>query len=87
MKPILMQAYGGDIKYVLNDEEFAEQQSSLLFVNRFITSFKKLTSYYKNLLTDSNYNQLLMFLLDQMFKDWEKHLMNMKFNLVIGFYI
>ncbi len=42
-----MQAFGGDVKYILNEEEYAEQQSLQSFLNRFVAGMSKLTGYYK----------------------------------------
>lgn len=42
-----MQSFGGDIKYILNSDEYADMQSNNVFLNRFMTGFTKLIGFYK----------------------------------------
>ena len=99
-----MQAFGGDVKYILSEDEYAEQQSLQSFLNRFAAGMSKLTAYYKVLclcciglllyfsnsdsqknLTETNYNQVFISLVDHLFKEWEKHILTLRFNLVCIF--
>jgi hypothetical protein len=42
-----MQAFGGDVKYILTDEEYAMHVSNQLFITRLRSGFGKLASFYK----------------------------------------
>ncbi len=46
IKPILQEAYK-DIKYVLDEDEYHEQESNDNFAKRFITGFDSLINIYK----------------------------------------
>jgi hypothetical protein len=45
-----MQAFGGDVKYILTEEEYAMHVSSQLFITRFRAGFGKLAAFYKVLM-------------------------------------
>jgi hypothetical protein len=42
-----MQAFGGEMKYILNEEEFSVFSSNQPFLGRFMTGFSKLISFYR----------------------------------------
>ena len=46
-----MQSFGGDIKYILNSDEYADMQANQVFLNRFMAGFSKLIGFYKVKLT------------------------------------
>ena len=46
LRPLLQQAYG-DLKYVLSEAEYGEQDSTVLFVKRFISGFGKIVEPYQ----------------------------------------
>ena len=80
LKPIIMQSFGGDVKYILTEEEYAEHQSNQYFLNRFASNLSKITSLYKKYLTEYNYNNMFLNMVDHLFKEWEKHILTLKFN-------
>ncbi|KAJ3046090.1 Golgi transport complex subunit 4 [Rhizophlyctis rosea] len=80
LKPVLQQAYG-DLKYVLSEDEYAEQDSTVLFVKRFINGFTTIVEPYQKVYTETNYNQTIVLTIDQVAKDWERHILaNQRFN-------
>ncbi|KAJ3129812.1 hypothetical protein HK098_008046 [Nowakowskiella sp. JEL0407] len=53
---------------------------SRLFLKRFSSGFEKLVDVYQNTFTESNYNQLIGYVIDQLAKDWERWIIqNLKF--------
>ena len=47
LKPLIMQAFGGDVKYILNSDEYADMQANQVFLNRFVAGFSKVIGFYK----------------------------------------
>ncbi|ORY20883.1 COG4-domain-containing protein [Neocallimastix californiae] len=80
IKPLLNESFK-DIKYILNDDEYAEQDSNNLFVKRLINGINKLITPFKNTFTESNYNYILLLLIDYLNKEIERYIINnYKFN-------
>ncbi|CAG8665219.1 5938_t:CDS:10 [Ambispora leptoticha] len=79
IRPILQEAYK-DIKYVLNEDEYHDQESNDNFAKRFVNGFDSLLHIYKMTLTENNYNQIMIHLLDWLLFMWEKTILATKFN-------
>ncbi|KAG9305550.1 hypothetical protein G9A89_003613 [Geosiphon pyriformis] len=79
IRPILQEAYKG-IKYVLDEDEYHEQDSNDNFAKRFVSGFDSLIHIYKVTFTQNNYNQLMIHLLDSLLNMWEKTVLATKFN-------
>ncbi|RKO84108.1 hypothetical protein BDK51DRAFT_31028, partial [Blyttiomyces helicus] len=65
----------GDIKYVLNEEEYVEQEANDFFVKRFISGFGKMVVLYQRTYSENNYNQTMSLAIDFITKDWEKYVL------------
>ncbi|ORX51471.1 COG4-domain-containing protein [Piromyces finnis] len=80
IKPLLNESYK-DIKYILNDDEYAEQDSNNLFIKRLINGINGLIIPFKNTFTETNYNYILLLLIDYLNKEIERYIINnYKFN-------
>ncbi|TPX30987.1 hypothetical protein SmJEL517_g05574 [Synchytrium microbalum] len=80
IRPLLQDAYK-DVRYVLSEEEFFEQESGDYFVQRFVRSFDALIDLYQKSYTENNYNQTMAYIVDFLAKDWERLLWsNHRFN-------
>ncbi|KAF9170617.1 Golgi transport complex subunit 4 [Mortierella sp. AD010] len=79
LRPLLQDSYK-EIKYVVTDEEYAEQEALNSFVNRFMSGFDTLIEPYKSTLTDENYNQVIANAVTSLTKTWEEIIFQTKFN-------
>ncbi|KAI8347136.1 COG4 transport protein-domain-containing protein [Mortierella sp. GBAus27b] len=79
LEPLLLASYN-DIKYVLTDEEYAEQEALNSFVHRFMSGFDALIEPFKSTLTDENYNQVIASAVTSLTKSWERIMFKTKFN-------
>ncbi|KAJ3091273.1 Golgi transport complex subunit 4 [Quaeritorhiza haematococci] len=80
LRPLFQDAYK-DIRYVLTEEEYAEQEAHDFFVKRFIAGFEKLVDLHQRTYTPFNFNQTIDLAIESITKEWEKYLLsNMKFN-------
>ncbi|KAF9435221.1 Golgi transport complex subunit 4 [Entomortierella beljakovae] len=97
LRPLLQDSYK-DIKYVVTDEEYAEQQALNSFVNRFMSGFDVLIEPFKSSLTEDNYNQVIAAAVTNLTRTWERIIFQTKFNKMgairfdkdlraIGFYL
>ncbi|KAJ3298327.1 Golgi transport complex subunit 4 [Borealophlyctis nickersoniae] len=86
LRPLLQQAYD-NTKYVLNEDEYAEQEASDAFVKRYANGFGKMIGLYQKSYTENNYNQTIVLAIDYIAKDWERFLLaNHKFNQASGLF-
>ncbi|CAG8755388.1 2108_t:CDS:2, partial [Racocetra persica] len=79
IRPILQDAYK-DIKYVLSEDEYHEQESNDSFAKRFVSGFDALIQIYQSTFSDNNYNQLMMHILESVTNMLEKTVFGTKFN-------
>ncbi|KAF9167818.1 Golgi transport complex subunit 4 [Actinomortierella ambigua] len=79
LRPLLQDAYKG-IKYVVTEEEYAEQEASNSFVNRFMSGFEALIEPLKPCLTEDNFNQIVASAVTSITKTWEKIIFDTRFN-------
>ncbi|KAF9585781.1 Golgi transport complex subunit 4 [Lunasporangiospora selenospora] len=79
LRPLLLEAYR-DIKYVVTDEEYAEQESTNSFVNRFMSGLDGLVEPFKSTLTEDNYNHIITSAVTSLCRTWEKMIFQSKFN-------
>ncbi|KAF9138445.1 Golgi transport complex subunit 4 [Linnemannia schmuckeri] len=79
LRPLLQDSYK-DIKYVVTDEEYAEQEALNSFVNRFMSGLDNLVDAFKSTLTDDNYNQVIANAVTTLTRTWEGIIFDTKFN-------
>lgn len=80
IKPLLSESFK-EAKYILNDDEYAEQDSNNLFVKHLINGINKLITPFKNTFTENNYNYILLLFIDYLNKEIERYIVNnYKFN-------
>ncbi|CAG8626693.1 46549_t:CDS:10 [Gigaspora margarita] len=79
IRPILQEAYK-DIKYVLSEDEYHEQEANDGFAKRFVSGFDALIQIYQSTFSDNNYNQLMMHILESVTNMLEKTVFGTKFN-------
>ncbi|CAG8628414.1 3762_t:CDS:10 [Funneliformis mosseae] len=79
IRPILQEAYK-DIKYVLDEDEYHEQDANDNFTKRFVAGFDNLVKIYQITFTSNNYNQIMMHILESVTNMWEKTVFGTKFN-------
>ncbi|KAI7815870.1 COG4 transport protein-domain-containing protein [Gamsiella multidivaricata] len=79
LRPLLQDSYK-EIKYVVTDEEYAEQEALNSFVHRFMSGFDTLIEPFKLTLTEDNYNQVIANAVTSLTKTWEKIIFQTKFN-------
>ncbi|KAJ3413956.1 Golgi transport complex subunit 4 [Chytridiales sp. JEL 0842] len=80
LRPLMQDCYK-DIRYILTEDEYNEQDVQDLVAKRFINSFGKLIAPYKKIFTVRNYNQTMSYVVDTICKEWERVLLqNQKFN-------
>ncbi|KAG0327438.1 Golgi transport complex subunit 4 [Dissophora globulifera] len=79
LRPLLQDSYK-EIKYVVTDEEYAEQEALNSFVHRFMSGFDNLIELFKSTLTEENYNQVIASAVISLTKTWEKIIFQTKFN-------
>ncbi|GES75395.1 conserved oligomeric Golgi complex subunit 4-like [Rhizophagus clarus] len=79
IRPILQEAYK-DIKYVLDEDEYHEQEADDNFAKRFVTGFDNLVKVYQATFTENNYNQIMIHILESVINLWEKTVFGTKFN-------
>ncbi|KAG0371338.1 Golgi transport complex subunit 4 [Mortierella sp. AD032] len=79
LRPLLQDSYK-DIKYVVTDEEYAEQEALNSFVNRFMSGLDSLVDAFKSTLTDDNYNQVIANAVTTLTRTWEDIIFDTKFN-------
>ncbi|KAF9917094.1 Golgi transport complex subunit 4 [Lobosporangium transversale] len=79
LRPLLLDSYR-EIKYVVTDEEYAEQEALNSFVHRFMSGFDALIEPFKFALTEDNYNQVIVNAVIILTKTWEKIIFQKKFN-------
>ncbi|RIA99525.1 COG4 transport protein [Glomus cerebriforme] len=79
IRPILQEAYK-DIKYVLDQDEYHEQEADDNFAKRFVAGFDNLVKIYQTTFTENNYNQIMMHILESVINLWEKTVLGTKFN-------
>ncbi|KAF9973616.1 Golgi transport complex subunit 4 [Actinomortierella ambigua] len=79
LRPLLQDSYKG-IKYVVTEEEYAEQEASNSFVNRFMSGFEALIEPLKSYLTEDNFNQIVASAVTSFTKTWEKIIFDTRFN-------
>ncbi|CAG8710570.1 4449_t:CDS:2, partial [Acaulospora morrowiae] len=79
IRPILQEAYK-DIKYVLNEDEYHEQEANDGFSKRFVYGFDSLIQVYQTTFSENNYNQMMMHILELVTIMWEKTVFGTKFN-------
>ncbi|KAK3814314.1 MAG: COG4 transport protein-domain-containing protein [Benniella sp.] len=77
--PLLLDSYKG-IKYIVTDEEYAEQESLNSFVHRLMSGFDALIEPLKAALTEENYNQVIGSIVTCLAKEWEQLIFQTKFN-------
>ncbi|PVU98970.1 hypothetical protein BB559_001109 [Furculomyces boomerangus] len=73
-----------DIKYVLSDEEFADTQNDNLFQQRMFMKLDSLLKPFKARLTENNGNTLIELVIDVLVADWQRAILQSKFNLLGG---
>ncbi|CAG8440164.1 20669_t:CDS:10 [Rhizophagus irregularis] len=78
IRPILQEAYK-DIKYVLDEDEYHEQEADDNFAKRFVTGFDNLIKVYQATFTENNYNQIMIHILESVINLWEKTVFVTKF--------
>ncbi|KAF9558375.1 Golgi transport complex subunit 4 [Mortierella alpina] len=79
LRPLLQDSYK-DIKYVVTDEEYAEQEALNNFVHRFMSGLDSLIEPFKATLTEDNYNQVIANAVTNLTRTWEKIIFQTKFN-------
>ncbi|KAG0195890.1 Golgi transport complex subunit 4 [Mortierella sp. GBA30] len=79
LRPLLQDSYK-DIKYVVTDEEYAEQEALNSFVHRFMSGLESLIEPFKSALTEDNYNQMVANAVTSLTRTWEKIIFQTKFN-------
>ncbi|CAI2173654.1 2334_t:CDS:10 [Funneliformis geosporum] len=79
IRPILQEAYK-DIKYVLDEDEYHEQEANDNFTKRFVAGFDNLIKIYQITFTSNNFNQIMMHILESVTNMWEKTVFGTKFN-------
>ncbi|KAF9183499.1 Golgi transport complex subunit 4 [Haplosporangium sp. Z 767] len=79
LRPLLQDSYK-DIKYVVTDEEYAEQEALNSFVHRFMSGLDALIEPFKSTLTEDNYNQMIANSVTSLTRTWEKIIFQTKFN-------
>ncbi|KAF9428853.1 Golgi transport complex subunit 4 [Podila epigama] len=79
LRALLQDSYK-DIKYVVTDEEYAEQEASNQFVHRFMSGFDAMIEPYKSTLTEDNYNQVVVKAVTSLTRTWEKIIFQTRFN-------
>ncbi|KAG0227489.1 Golgi transport complex subunit 4 [Actinomortierella wolfii] len=79
LRPLLQDSYK-NIKYVVTEEEYAEQEASNNFVNRFMSGFEALIEPLKSSLTEDNFNQIVASAVTSITKTWEKIIFDTRFN-------
>ncbi|KAI8073145.1 COG4 transport protein-domain-containing protein [Gongronella butleri] len=79
LRPLFQEAYR-DVKYVLEEEEYNEAELDELFVKRFQHGFDGMVQLYRKTLTPSNWSSLMGILLDVMTTQWERIVMQTRFN-------
>ncbi|KAG0095611.1 Golgi transport complex subunit 4 [Podila epicladia] len=79
LRALLLDSYK-DIKYVVSDEEYAEQEASNRFVHRFMSGFDTMIEPYKSTLTEDNYNQVIARAVTSLTRTWEKIIFQTRFN-------
>ncbi|PVU97678.1 hypothetical protein BB561_000409 [Smittium simulii] len=73
-----------DIKYVLNDEEFADTMSNNLFLQRIFLKLDQLLKPFKSRLTANNYDNLLVSVIDILVADWDRAILQSKYSSLGG---
>ena len=82
VKTLLQEAYKY-AKYVLTEEEYAEEDRLDAFAKRLTSGMDKIVDVTRQTLTDSNHLQMMNLTVDYVAKEWERHLFNSaKFNPV-----
>ncbi|KAJ3162277.1 Golgi transport complex subunit 4, partial [Irineochytrium annulatum] len=77
---ILQDSYK-DIRYVLGEDEYAEQDAADLLVKRMVGAISKMLGVYQKTFTERNYNQTFAHFIDAFVKEWERLILaNHKFN-------
>ncbi|KAG0342216.1 Golgi transport complex subunit 4 [Podila humilis] len=79
LRALLLDSYK-DIKYVVTDEEYAEQEANNRFVHRFMSGFDVMIEPYKSTLTEDNYNHVIAKAVTSLTKTWEKIIFQTRFN-------
>jgi hypothetical protein len=79
IRPLFQEAYR-DVKYVLDEEEYDEAESSDAFIRRFTQGFTKLIESYRRILTEPNFTYMLGLIVDAVAKQWEKIVLQTRFN-------
>ncbi|KAJ3319595.1 Golgi transport complex subunit 4 [Blyttiomyces sp. JEL0837] len=79
LRPMIQDAYK-DLKFVLSEDEYSEQDAQNLFVKKLIANFNRLITLFKKTYTERNYNQTMAHTVDSLTKEWERIIATMKFN-------
>ncbi|OZJ02726.1 hypothetical protein BZG36_04710 [Bifiguratus adelaidae] len=79
IRPIFQDAYR-DIKYVLDEDEYAEADMDDAFVRRFRNGLDRTLTSYKDGLSMTNLSKLLSLLIQAVAKQWERIITQTKFN-------
>ncbi|ORX50457.1 hypothetical protein DM01DRAFT_1363646 [Hesseltinella vesiculosa] len=79
LRPLFQDAYR-EVKYVLDEEEYNEAELDDIFVKRFLHGFDNMVQLYKKTLIPSNWSTLMGLLLDVMTSQWERIVMQTRFN-------
>ncbi|KAI8373112.1 COG4 transport protein-domain-containing protein [Radiomyces spectabilis] len=79
VRPLFQDAYR-EVKYVLDEEEYNEVEVEELFIKRFRQGFNTLILLYHRTLTENNFRLLLSLLLDVVSVQWEKIVLQTRFN-------
>ncbi|CAG8484778.1 5249_t:CDS:10 [Diversispora eburnea] len=79
IRPILQDAYK-DIKYVLNEYEYHEQEANDGFAKRVVLGFDSLVQIYQSTFSENNYNQMMMYILESVTSMWEKTFGSLRFD-------
>lgn len=68
-----------DVRYVLDEDEFAEAEERDVVRRRFVRAWSALTEEYKAYLSDTNFQGLFALLLESLVRPWEKLAMGMSY--------
>lgn len=68
-----------DVRYVLDEDSFADAEERDVVRRRFVRLFTSLTEEYKAYLSDSNFQSLFALLLESLVRPWEKLAMGLQY--------
>lgn len=79
IRPLYQESYR-EVKYVLEEDEYNEADIEERFIKRFRQGFGRLIQVYKRTLTENNFNTLISLLLDVITAQWERIVVQTRFN-------